>query len=209
MPESKITLLSCMLQRGRWRQREPIPAISGLLLSCHFTLYTRWWQRICQAERGSGPLLKNTRAHEMFYFWLRKSKMCRTILKKQKIDEVRFMSWMMVSRLEKSREMDFHSTFVSALHHHRFRCCSPMRMIVSQNSSSQSTAWTVFLRRWRQPRHCCRVRRWRVLYTQAGRKIKTIPGFNYHHDAQGQKLVCENINIFCTKLIYYHKSVFV
>lgn len=80
-----------MLQRGRWNPRKPIPAISGLLLSCHFTLYTQRWQRACRAEGGSGPLLKNTRAHGMFYFWLGKPTMRRTILKYQKRDDVASM----------------------------------------------------------------------------------------------------------------------
>lgn len=71
---------------------KPIPAISGLLLSCHFTLYTQRWQRACRAEDGSGPLLKNTHSHEMFYFW-HEAKTCGTILKKREATtEVRFMS---------------------------------------------------------------------------------------------------------------------
>lgn len=176
-------MLRRVLQRGRWRPRKPIPAISGLLLSCHFTLYTQRWQRACRAEGGSGPLLKNTHAHEMFYFWLGKSKIYRTILKKQKIDEVRFMSWNWWRLVLRVKQEKWIFTFVSALHHHRFRCWLRMRMIVSQNSSSPSTVWMAFLRRWQQPRPCCRVRRWHALYTQVGRKLKTEPGFNYHHVA--------------------------
>lgn len=47
-----LLLLSCMLQSGRWRLGKPIPAISGLLLSCHFTLYTQWWQGAWRVEGG-------------------------------------------------------------------------------------------------------------------------------------------------------------
>lgn len=82
----------CVAEKEVGKPGKLVPAISGLLLSCHFTLYTQRWQRACRAESGSGPLLKNTHSHEMFYFW-REAKTCGTILKKwEGTTEVRFMS---------------------------------------------------------------------------------------------------------------------
>lgn len=104
-----------MLQRRRWRPGKPIPAISGLLLSCHFTLYTRRWQRACRAEGGLRPLLKNTHAHEMFYFRLGKSTICRTILKMRGYNpgQIHVIDLTVSAFQGLSRETDFLSTCVS------------------------------------------------------------------------------------------------
>lgn len=179
--EGKIALCSavCCREGGR-KARKTYPSYFRTItqLSLH-TLHTAVTESV---QGGSGPLLKNTHSHEMFYFW-REAKTCGTILKKMrryKRGQIHVTEWTMSGFEGCSSETDFFPLFGSFLHHHRFRCWSQMRTIVSQNFSSPSTAWTAFLRQWRQPRPFCRVRRWHPK-RKGKKKPQTKPVFHYHY----------------------------
>lgn len=142
-------------RKRRRKERKPFPAISGLLLSCHFTLYTQRWQGARRAEGGSGPLWgrgkekkerKKTKQHFLF-----STQENPGVGDKRCVEGSLIWSFRGETPTETSPDLLWPPLT-------RSRCWSQMRTTACRSSSSPSTAWTESLRRWPRRPRCCKVR---------------------------------------------------